>query len=107
MVRARVAQFALAILTLALLWMGILFASQREITLWTEFTDSDGNVTSEGTSVEVFELGVVLLAIGLLATVTILVFEAYIRPARQTLRSEVSSAEALGARRENDDVYSA
>lgn len=90
MIRSAAARFALVVLAIALLWTGISFVTQREIIVWTDVATSGDVVTSEGTSIDVLPIGLVLLTIGLLVTATILVFEGYIRPVtRVEERSEL------------------
>lgn len=77
-----IARFALVVLAVVLLWTGISFVSQQEVTVWTDVAVDGDVVASEGRAVDVYGIGLVLLAIGLLVTTTILVFEAYIHPRR-------------------------
>lgn len=95
MTRANVALSALIVLVVALLWTGISFVSQREIIVWTDAASSDDGMSYNGTTVDVFGLGLTLLAIGLFVTAAILFFEAYIRPARSVDSDAAESAHAV------------
>ncbi|PSL37892.1 hypothetical protein CLV49_1500 [Labedella gwakjiensis] len=95
MTRASVALSALIVLVVALLWTGIAFVSQRQIIVWTDSASSDDGMSYDGTTVDVFGLGLTLLALGILVTAAILFFEAYIRPARSVDGKETSPADSV------------